>query len=240
MIQSVLARADASMVREKPYPHLVLENALEPELYGALAAEYPPIDLFSQGKPYRSNRVMFVKAASILGGEAVSPLWCSFTAYHTSSAFYADVLRVFGKHVAAMYPELDIVRTGVRGIHEHEPGKILLDAQFGINTPVVGAPSSVRGVHIDNGDKLFNGLLYFRHPEDGTDGGDFVIYKRDGFGWKKAGRVPYAANTLVLFINCELAAHAVAERTEGPYPRRYMSFSGELGAPLFKVNKSAF
>ena len=45
--------------------------------------------------------------------------------------------------------------------------------QVGINTPVTrDGPSAVRGPHYDRLSELFAGLLYFRHPDDTSSGGD--------------------------------------------------------------------
>lgn len=235
---SVLARARPELVRPEPFPHLMIEEALPRELYDKLSASYPPIRLFAQDKAYRSNRVMFYRAAQILQGGDVSKLWYDFTAYHTSAAFRDEVLRVLGRYVYAMYPTVEwgLLPTGVRGIDDAD---FCMDAQFGINTPVVGTPTSVRGPHLDNGDKLFNGLLYFRHPDDISDGGDFLLYRKKRDQWARVARVPYRENTLVFFVNCPAAVHAVSPRTEGPYPRRYMNFAGEYRAALFKADKVA-
>ena len=50
------------------------------------------------------------------------------------------------------------------------------DCQVGINTPVTrNGPTAVRGPHYDRLTELFAGLLYFRHPDDRSSGGDLQV-----------------------------------------------------------------
>lgn len=228
MISSVLAKA--TEVRRRPYPHVVIEDALPADLYDALAEQFPPMDFIVGERDAWSNRALFYKACDIRRHGGVSELWAEFACYHCSGAFYRDVLKVFGREIRKMFGDRDWqgLSVGVRGIDDFDSVDLLTDAQFGVNVPVVGEPSSVRGPHFDSPRKLYNGLLYFRHPDDRSEGGDFLICQHlGGDEWTEVGRVPYRANILVFFINAA-AGHGVSPRSSDPHPRRYMSFAGEM------------
>jgi hypothetical protein len=235
-VQSVLAHADPDMVRPDPYPHVLIENALPEPLYQALEAEYPPLEVVTRGRAYGSNKPCLYRYVEMRGDLQISTLWRSFLSHHASSAFYAEMLRVFGDHLARSYPRLawPSLSTGVRGIDAR--AEVVLDAQIGINTPVVGAPTAARDVHVDSRKEVYNFLLYFRHPDDAAAGGEFLVCAPDGSEWAVRTRVPYRANTLVGFVNSRIAWHAVSPRQPGPYPRRFAAFHAELThQPLYKT-----
>lgn len=238
MNMSVLACADPSMVTASPFPHVVIENALPHELYNTLSVDYPPSELMSKGKT-TSNRACFYTASQIRARGGVSAAWREFIQYHASASFYADIMRVFGEHIYELYSKVKWSRLsiGVRGEKAEQDRAFHMDAVFGINTPVVGKATTVRGRHLDNPLKLYNGLLYFRHDDDTAAGGEFLIYRLTDGAWTVQSHVPYRQNVLVFFVNTPHAVHAVSPREAGPYPRRYVSFCGEVKAPLFVAPK---
>lgn len=111
---------------------------------------------------------------------------------------------------------------------------VYYDIQFGINTPTFGPASSVRDIHIDHPAKLFNALLYFRQSADNFAGGDLCLFRHRG---KRrfynenvlpsdavlSKVVPYAPNTLALFINSIDSLHGVVERFSTTTERRYIN-----------------
>lgn len=238
MTQSVLEHCNHSMVLTSPFPHIMVEDALPSELYKVLSDEYPPSELMSKGKT-TSNRACFYTAGQIRARGRVSEAWREFIEYHASAAFYADIFRVFGEHIYELYSKVkwSQLSIGVRGDKAEQDRAFHMDAMFGINTPVIGKATSVRGRHLDNPLKLYNGLLYFKHDDDTAAGGEFLIYRRTDGAWTVQSHVPYRQNVLVFFVNTPHAVHAVSSREAGPYPRRYVSFCGEVKAPLFVAPK---
>lgn len=236
LIQSVLARAAPGMVRSLPYPHLVLENTLSDDLYEALSAQYPATEIVTRGQSCGSNRARLYGLADVRRDNRISPLWVEFLSYHVSRPFYDDVLRIFGDYLESASPrgwrEMRIGRHHIDG-----SATLYLDAQLGINTPVVMEASAVRSVHVDARTEVYNSLLYFRQPDDDADGGEFLVCEPDGSGWAVRTRVPYRANTLVFFINGPAAWHAVSPREPGLFPRRFSAHHAELGAnaPLYQA-----
>ena len=99
---SVLARARPEDVRLEPYPHLVLRDALHPETYAQLAATYPKykevLKVSKGGRRVDPNTRVDIRASMVASGAAdkvLTPLWKEFVAYHTSRAFYVEVLDLF-------------------------------------------------------------------------------------------------------------------------------------------------
>ena len=113
-----------------------------------------------------------------------------------------------------------------------------------MNTPVK-EPTRVRGLHIDNCNKLFVGLFYMRKDGDDSEGGDLEIYKvkdqyKDLYGTyyrvdkidpkivKKIDTVKYNKNVFILFINSRQAIHAVSVRQKTDHIRRLINFTGTV------------
>ena len=112
---------------------------------------------------------------------------------------------------------------------------------------------SVKTIHVDSEHKLFSGLLYLRRPEDDSTGGDLDVlrFRPDltSAQWRKrfngmfiddalverVCRVPYARNTLVMFVNSPNALHGVTVRQPTPHLRLFMNLVGESRAKLFDV-----
>jgi hypothetical protein len=247
-----LTRAD---IRHDPYPHIVVENCLPPEIYAGLARTYPDdetiLRLSGAAEQYviKQNHRYDLRAHRILRHPgSVSPAWEAFVRYHVSPEFFRAFLDLLGPEIALTYPALEARlqttmrdwTTGIRFDSEWDQGQISLDCQIGINTPTTRT-SSARGVHTDAPDELFAMLLYFRREEDHSRGGDLEICR-----WKKdvpqlfierdldpadtesRGLVPYRANTLVIFINSAISLHAVTPREPTPLSRRLVNIVGRV------------
>src|SRR5258708_22138295 len=220
---SVLRNITRADIRHDPYPYIVVENCLPPEIYAELARTYPDDETIVRLSGARDTYVIHqnhrydLRAHRILrNAHSVSPAWEDFVRYHVSHEFFREFLNLLGPDIASIYPALesrlgrtmDEWTTGIRFDPEWDQGQISLDCQIGINTPVKRR-SSARGVHTDAPDELFAMLLYFRPDDDHVSGGDLEICE-----WKKSvphrfierdvdasdansrGILPYKASTL--------------------------------------------
>jgi hypothetical protein len=119
---------------------------------------------------------------------------------------------------------------------ENMQADAMLDCQFVVNSPVV-KPSSVRGSHVDKPYKLFAALLYFRHPEDRSAGGNLILERLKSGRYRFDRRqhvperfvepfaeIPYGPNTLIAWLNTSRSLHCVSPRSITPVPRRYVNF----------------
>lgn len=245
-------RIDASAIRGEPFPHLLVPDALPVALYDELEASLPTLEQVAGPGPLDNNRLYKLAAPAVAGNPAIAEPWRAFFAYHTSADFLRRVAEVWTEHLDRVHPgfreafgrPLAELRSsprqpGKRGNAANRGAEIMLDCQFGMNSPVV-QPSSVRGPHLDNPAKLFAGLLYFRARSDASTGGDLELYRsRDGQRVRSSGSrvdaasvevaatVRYAPNTLVMWLNSPLAVHGVSPRSVTETPRRYVNLLGE-------------
>jgi hypothetical protein len=251
-MQSVLSKATIGDVKTDPFPHLVIEDALDASYYNALMSEFPTLDVVNQGKrKLTNNDATFMGASDVLASSDISSEWKHFFRFHTSMDFLAQAMELVGKRVAAIHPAIEPI---VSRVHEYklaiadsgEKGDLYIQCQFGMNS-TVRRESSVRTAHIDNPKKIFNALLYCRDPQDDSEGGDLVLYRfRDEPGFyglrtamgnriAEVAQIPYAANTLVLFANSINSVHGVTPRKPTPHVRRYINFQVELEIPIFEI-----
>lgn len=249
---SVLAKASPAMVRLHPFPHLVIENALHPALFAALSATFPETGLFLEDKEPGNNKYFWLRAHRAIQEPEVHQIWKDFVKFHTSNAFFQDVLRVFEDAIAAEYPALAPRSWSTAMRFVEGPRDVSLDCIPVYCSPVISEVTSSRGPHLDREVSLYGGLLYMRLPADDSKGGDFVVHtstpdiaaaEYDSGNHLLTGSIgdfetiKYKANTLVFFINTARAIHSVTPRSKTPHPRLHVSILGELASPLFSINK---
>lgn len=251
---SVLAKARRADLRYDPFPHLVIENCLPEDYYRALEQSYPEdatilqLDAWRRRQRGQNQRADICAHQAFEHPELVAPVWLEFMRHHCSGAFYAEVIALLGPEMKTLYPDLERRlggrledRTvGVRFQPGGDTGALSLDCQVGINTAVTRR-SSVRGAHTDAPEELYAMLLYFRRADDDAPGGDLEILRwRDGVERRFVGTavddadcervstVPYAPNTLVVFLNAQHAVHAVSPREPTAKSRRLVNVIGEV------------
>ena len=253
---SVLSRFESTMFKLHPYPHVIINNALPIEIANALRDEFPsPVEVGCDNS--KNNSRWSYGASEIKDNPSISALWKQTVAWHTSPEFWSEILKIFGAVLDVSMRDLTNrkslsaePRVGVRGLSTFEQSDVLLEAQISGNTPVT-VRSSVRRTHLDEGNKIFSGLYYLRHPDDDSLGGDFVIQR-----WKPwvprylkkhlyfegmrdcvetVATVPYRHNTLVLLIDSFDALHAVTPRSPTTFPRRFMNLDGVLPNHEYKI-----
>lgn len=259
-----MAKVKKSDVITEPFPHIVVKDALEEDIYLKLVSEFPSIaTVISKGIENKgldlssSNKRFHYLASETFNDNRVTSLWKSFIAMHTSNVFLHEVLDIFKEQLSRIYPNfekeygaLEMLSSGLRNVDTFERANVLLDAIISVNTPVVTKPTSVRNVHIDLPDKLFAGLFYMRDPQDTSTGGDLEIYKfKNGIpcgfrNCESANRyveyvktIKYDRNVLVLFINSIYSLHGVTVRSVTNYPRYFVNLVGEVKKPLFDQSK---
>lgn len=252
---SVLSRVTKAHLRTEPFPHFVIKEALDWRVFEQLEREYPSADLILDGKQHTPENTRHdYSAHKILGDSRISPLWRQFAEYHTSPAFFQEIMGIWGSEVLRLYPNVEQsigkpMAEWSTGVRRKDTGvDFVLDCQIGINTPL-SRPSSVRGAHVDNPVELYAGLLYFKPLQDESTGGDLLIYryKRKDYRFhgkaelneryvEKVGQVPYERNTLVFFINSINSVHGVTARSASSRPRRLVNIIGEFPAKgLFRI-----
>lgn len=251
---SILAKVSPSDIVAEPFPHVVVHDALDNDLYEELEKTYPDFTTIV-GQQKILNNMRYQIAASQLGKVTLNPLWEEFVRYHVSEKFYREVIALFGSHIRRLYPRmeeklnksLEDCGTAIRG-DDNTAADIVLDCQPGLNAPVT-TPTRSRGPHVDSPYEIYASLLYMRSPQDDSTGGDLELYRyqREGFAFnnaelddcytEKIGTVKYSRNTLVFFINSLSSLHGVTVRSRTAHCRRLVNIIGEtyrIGR-LFKV-----
>jgi hypothetical protein len=243
---NLLKKAKLTDVRWDPYPHFVIEDALDEDVYAELEATYPSSDKVRDAK-HVANRDQLT-ALDVLNNEEIAPIWREFTKYTISAAFYQDLAKLFGPFVQDLYPWLETEKgkklsefsVGPRDPNEAYLPDVCLDCQPGLNV-VSMTPMSVRSAHLDASNKLFTGLLYMRVPGDDSTGGDFNLYRPKHipplFDSKTTvpedeleivHTVPYKRNMAVFFMNSPLSIHGVSVRSGTTIPRRLVNIVAGL------------
>lgn len=263
---NLLAKVRPSDVETEPFPHVVVKDALEPDLYARLAATFPAYESLCQGEEPGSNLRFHYDARKVVGDSELDPSWAELARVHLASSFFQDFNRLFGDLLLHWNPtlgrtpgRLSEVKVGVRGIDPHPQADVLLDFLVACNTPVVGKPTSVRGAHVDLPNKLFTGLFYMRAPEDDSQGGDLELCRfksdvetsvrgrnaLDAIGGSEVPAeyvecvktVPYQTNVFVLFLNSPQSLHGVSRRSVTSFPRRFVCVLGQIQRDQFGISK---
>jgi hypothetical protein len=244
-MKSILHAVRPEDVVWEPFPHVVVDGALEDSLYARLAASFPAI---VDGGAVENNAPYRMPASRLLSDVRVAECWKDFVRYHTSRAFFAEVLAVFGDALRSLHPSLpslDSARTSIRGV---EPfADVALDCQPCWGSPVTRASSS-DPCHVDRPVTLFAGLLYCRLPGDDAVGGDLELYRFrgperrydatrhvDAALVEPVRRIPYAANRLVFFLQSAHSLHGVTERAVTSWPRLHVNFLAEMQSNVFEL-----
>ena len=187
-MQSVLAKATKDQVVVDPYPHIVIENALDGELYARLSDSYPSREIFVGSEQQLANTKYSLSGPECLAHDGVSEVWKEFIRYHTSAAFYAEVVALFDEHLHDYYENV-----------EQALGKSFAEMTVGLREPKFSVPNmsfphdvvmdcqprldytftqrAFRGPHVDSGTQIYGGLLYMREEGDESSGGALAIWR---------------------------------------------------------------
>lgn len=247
---SILSKADPSMVKIEPFPHIVLIDALPLEYADNLTRSFPE-HLFDLAP---NNKRVDISAINVANSRDISQDWKLFIDYHSSKEFFKEVLSLFEVFLTdnknINFSVLNNLNTGIRFQDNFDEKDCLLDAQISINTPV-RIKSSVRKAHTDNTNKIFSGLLYLRQDDDDSSGGNLQIcdwnhdysYKKKLQIYKESlspkhysvfDEIPYANNVAVLFLNSLDALHCVTPRDLTVHTRTFVNLVGELPYDFFE------
>jgi hypothetical protein len=266
---SILSNVTASDVRLDPYPHLIINNALDPDVFSALDAQFPSDDVVVNARPLHDTWYDY-PACNVVRNERFPSLWRDFFAYHVSGEFFRELVALVGDHIRQMTPQLEEragrrleefhvgMRPGGKGDPLAPGADVSMECQFYVNYSRM--PRAVRGPHVDRPSELFAALLYFRQPQDDSSGGDLQICRatRDDVHPSRASvridalpaeisenkvdvveTAAYAANTLVLFLNSPKSIHSVSRRSPTPLTRRHINFCCDVTSDLFEMRLPA-
>lgn len=240
---TILENAGRAEIRQAPFPHMVIDNALDPVLFDALQASRPTMMDQQAGASRKGNVRMPISARMFRDLEFYPSCWRAFTARHVQADIYFAIRTLFGNSWPENQPQLlpADARFGLMEADDFDHYDVLCDARLELISPgkVYG---SHRRAHLDAPNRLFSALLYFRDAVDDTKGGGL-----DLFAWKNGPtdnasttfeidenavecrvNVPYRANQLVIFPNSIHALHGSEPRDAGPHERAYVFITAEM------------
>ena len=216
------------------------------DYYELLDSQWPAYDnIFYE--PYKQNYGYSKGCLHVLDNNNVSYEWKEFFRYHSSTEFLQEVIDLFYDELYILEnkfrKQLKLLKGCIRSSANYGQrnieGDVELECQFYINTPVEYT-STVRGPHLDNNYKLYNGLFYMRNSDDDSLGRDLLICKltKDSKFIKKplpgfysnievVKTIKYEKNTLVFYLNTSNALHAVSNGYKTKHFRKYISLVGE-------------
>lgn len=253
----IFSRLKQARVIDSPFPHIILEEAIDRDLCDALLNEMPLLEVLTQGAAPESNKRFTLNSGDALSDNRVSKVWKEIIQAGLTQSFLDQVLSLLAPYIHHNFPDFtdrfgnpESMNAISRQQGEVQRGCIGLDAQIAINTPAIETGTTVRGPHIDHPKKLFVGLLYLRHRDDQTTGANLelceplsksVVYgpkrslKRDEV--RVVQTVEYRHNTLVLFLNTPHSLHGVSPREQTSHARYFLNLVGEVSDPLFQLDE---
>jgi hypothetical protein len=182
---SILSNASSADLVTEPYPHIVIKNALDPAVFKQLADEYPDPAVVLNGREKKDTWYDY-PACFALEDEKISALWQEFLRYHTSQAFYLELVQLFGDIIRHEHPALEnkfgkrleafstlMRRHGAADNPQNYASDVSLECQFYVN--YTEHAKAVRGPHVDRPTELYAALLYFRQQDDDSTGSDLDI-----------------------------------------------------------------
>lgn len=253
---TVLSNISPEQVVAEPFPHVVVENAIAPELCRQLINEIPSVETFTKGQPYKSNHKIYMSGAKLDRYPAIPKVWKDFVNAHLQASLWHDLMRLFRPHLLKEYPDferrfgkLDEIRMGAKEIDFFPDCDTLIDSKILIHTPVTEHRAIERGPHFKRLSALFFGYLYLRHDDDHSQGGDHVFYsmkpglepilgQRQTIALENldvAKVIPYKQNTFVLFMNTPRTIQTLAARTTTNFPLIAHHITAYLNDSLFKL-----
>jgi len=192
MNYSLFQNIENFKINTDPFPHIIIENALNDELYEKLSKNFPKENDFKVNFTENNKRDdIYIDSTKI---KELDKDVIGFINYHGSKKFWEEVVHFFGKHIIKLhnniFSDLKVLenlsisnnrslksnKISLKDIQAFNNRKIFLHSSVSINTPV-HKKSNVRGVHLDKLNKLYGGLFYLRHPADNSTGGDLEILK---------------------------------------------------------------
>lgn len=238
-----------AQVDTTPYPHAWVEEALPEKIYRELE-ETLPVELVKSegahhiggtsgdGENYR------YKSAAALSDRKIPNIWLEFFEYHTSAEYFRSVIELFSPQIEELYPQyLNLLNTGNVSVRESEQtSELVSDCQFVIHPPL-NETKTTRTPHLDNPIEIYAGLLYMKHPDDESSGGNFIVHETtapitsinletgrevDGGILRGFVEVPYKRNSYAMFLNVLNSVHSVSPRSNAVLDRVSINIIGEF------------
>ena len=230
-MKSILSKFEKINYQSYPFPHFIIKDALDEDVYNILNDEYLKIEeSFKKKELFSKNNIrMQFNQIDLENMDIRIPYWQKFMEYHTSITFLDELVQIFYEDLKRIYPSL------LRDLNINKK-EYILRCQPGINTPV-SRKTSVRLPHLDRANTIFSGLFYMKSQNDDSSGGDLLLYKTikkkkfyskselsNSNSVKTFNKVKYDKNVFICLLNTEDSVHSVTPRNKTNNTRRLVNF----------------
>ncbi|MBX9671749.1 MAG: hypothetical protein K2X93_29440 [Candidatus Obscuribacterales bacterium] len=255
---SVFDKIVNSELTHKPFPHIVVQSALEDSLCRSLLVSRPPLSKFAPSNVRPGQKVHYASAKS-LQDSTLDREWRDLIQDHIAPDSVRKLLTAFGPAIQEFYPQLEkrygaISKwsIGQRFVDAADDCVILADAQVSYHAPVSQEALQDRGPHLKITNKLIICQLLLKLEDDDSSGGDLQLYSiknnssrlefqgdqevvnRDALKLEKT--IPYQSNTAVAFLNSPVSIQTMSAR-RSQLPLMYLNIILEHREPLFALNQ---
>jgi len=217
-----------------PWPHIIIENALPEEVHNELRDSVPTEQVMKQRVRDHHGKRVYKAQEIISDGYPLSNILKEFMEYHLSREFFDKVFDIFepwSKNAPIRKEQIKLVD---RRRADNVSANCYTDFNFAFHPPENNV--SNRTPHTDNEKEIYAGLLYLKHPEDKSTGGDFCIHKAGSLKMNKMreyaspgpiiNSCPYKSNNFVMFWNGIDTQHSVSPRQGAEHPRWSINMIG--------------
>jgi hypothetical protein len=224
--QYTLYRIANAPLREHPFPHLLIHDVFEPELYGRMMQNLLPPSLMRPikeerpvGKTYSDDRYVYTLSRDGIG--ALPPpygeFWNGLASWLLDTPFAVALFNKFGPHIQrrfgdrkpGFYNEALLVDDRMRyvlGPHTDTPSKVI--------TLLFYLPSDDTRAH------LGTSIYAPRDPAFRCAGGPHYPFER----FHRVLTMPYRPNTLFAFFKTDNSFHGVEPVREPDYRRHLLLY----------------
>lgn len=252
---SLLTALSTDLMVRDPFPHLVVEEALDPELCEQLTREFPSVTSFVRGRELPENKKIVRRNTELLADVELTDAWRHFIEEHLHPSVLQEWMRLMGADLLQAYPDFvqrfgdpDLMRVGRRSAPDAADCDVVLDAALVAHTPVISGCKAERGPHLKEPNKPFLGFLFLRPEEDVAEGAEIELYAPVGVDLQCTARnqfdpstlrvvkrIPYRSNTLLLMLNTPGSITTHAARASSQVPMQYFHLLAELPDRLFEL-----
>ncbi|MBC7802346.1 MAG: hypothetical protein H7Y16_00590 [Candidatus Parcubacteria bacterium] len=224
--QHTLYQIANAPLREHPYPHILVHEVFEPDLYRRMQENLLPPELMrpikeerAVGKAYSDDRHVFTLAKDKIGAlpQPHRAFWDELTGWLLNAPFAVTLFNKFGRHIherfgdpqPPFYNEALLVDDRVRyslGPHSDTPSKVI--------TLLFYLPAD------DSRSHLGTSIYTPRDPSFRCPGGPH--YPFDLFD--RVVTMPYVSNTLFAFVKTDNSFHGVEPIRDKDYRRHLLLY----------------
>ncbi len=256
---SIFDNATTSELLKHPFPHIIIESALDGARCRALLASRPALEKFAP-KDVRPGQKVHYASVKSLRDPDLSEEWKSLISDHiaphsvlTLLAAFAPSIREYHPQLEKRYGSIDNWSIGQRFIDSADDCVLLADAQISYHAPVIDEALQDRGPHLKITNKLIVCQLLLKLEDDDSAGGDLQLYSvnakskgrlefrgdqevvnRDALTLAKT--VPYRGNTAVAFLNSPVSIQTMSAR-KSRLPLMYLNIILEHREALFALKQ---